>query len=369
MPRVFLHIGVPKTGTTFLQTVLWRDRDVALRQGLLLPLEGVGDHYRACLDLTARANRARAPERVPGSWARLVEAIAAHDGDALVSHEMFALATADQAAHALRDLAATGREVHVVVTVRDLARQLPSLWQETVKAARPWTMSEFLGELRDGTGSGRDPARILDYPGLVADWSQGLLPERVHLVTVPPPGAGRALLWERFCATVGLTADAFSLDVPDANDSLGAAQVEVLRRVNAELAGRVSWPMPYTTTVKRGLAHAVLAGRGGGRIAVPASELPWVSAQATASVERLAASGADVVGELAELLVPDAGPTTSDGPTQEEVTSEAIAAVAALLAAQARTDQRMAEPAQDIPAPEGSVRRTAARIARRFRHG
>ena len=74
MARCFLHIGVPKTGTTFLQGVLWQHRDLSRRHGLVLPLAGAGDHYRASLDLTARADRARSPERVAGSWRRLVDA-------------------------------------------------------------------------------------------------------------------------------------------------------------------------------------------------------------------------------------------------------------------------------------------------------
>jgi hypothetical protein len=339
--RVFLHIGVPKTGTTFLQAVLWRHRETALEQGLLLPLDGVGDHHRACLDLLGRANRAETPEDVEGAWQRVIDAVAAHPGDALVSHELFSLATAEQAARAITDLAATGHEVHIVLTVRDLARQLPSLWQETVKAARAWTLEEFLQQTRDATGAGHDLHQLQDYAGLVATWSPGVPAEHIHLVTVPPASSPRTLLWERFAAVLGLAADSFSLDVAYTNDSLGAEQVEVLRRVNAELAGRMAWPTPYTATVKRGFGRRVLAPRAGAAIAVPAADLPWVREESAKLVEALGGSGVQVAGDLDDLLVPDTSAAVEGaGLTEEQVSSEAIAAAAELLLAVAEQRER-----------------------------
>ena len=35
--RVFLHIGEPKTGTTFLQQVMWSNRAELAAQGVVLP--------------------------------------------------------------------------------------------------------------------------------------------------------------------------------------------------------------------------------------------------------------------------------------------------------------------------------------------
>ena len=35
--RVYLHVGLPKTATTYLQTILWANRDVLEEQGVRLP--------------------------------------------------------------------------------------------------------------------------------------------------------------------------------------------------------------------------------------------------------------------------------------------------------------------------------------------
>ena len=37
---VFLHIGLPKTATTYLQTILWGNGPVLAEQGMLLPGAG-----------------------------------------------------------------------------------------------------------------------------------------------------------------------------------------------------------------------------------------------------------------------------------------------------------------------------------------
>lgn len=376
--RVFLHIGGPKTGTTFLQAVLWRQADVALRQGLLLPLTKVADHYRAYLDLTGQPNWTGAPGPVDGMWARLVGEIAAHDGDALVSTEFLVHATPEHAARAIGELTALGREVHVVITARRLERFLPSQWQETIKTGRAWTFADYLRETREGTPAGLVQRRLWDYAALVDTWSQGIPAEQVHVVTVPPAAASRSLLWDRFASVVGLDPGAFSLDVPRTNDSLGAEQVEVLRGLNAALAGRLPWPGPYKVNVKRPVVRRILASRPGAPIQVPAAELPWVRTEAASLVAGLSASGVQVVGDLADLLGDDdATPEPAAAPDldPQRVGEEAVAALAELVLAHAATRQKQRAKiarlrrrlaAQRPPAP-GRVRRTARRVRRGLR--
>ena len=48
---MFLHIGEPKTGTTFLQQVMWRNRSELAAQGVVLPGHHPQDHFRASQDL------------------------------------------------------------------------------------------------------------------------------------------------------------------------------------------------------------------------------------------------------------------------------------------------------------------------------
>ena len=43
-----------------------------------------------------------------------------------------------------------------------------------------------------------------EIPDILDRWGHDLPPERVHLVTVPPPGGPKQLLWKRFSIAFGL---------------------------------------------------------------------------------------------------------------------------------------------------------------------
>ena len=45
--RVILHVGLPKTGTTYLQSIAWANKDVLREQGVLLPGFGPRQHLWA----------------------------------------------------------------------------------------------------------------------------------------------------------------------------------------------------------------------------------------------------------------------------------------------------------------------------------
>ena len=45
--RVYLHIGLPKTATTYLQRILWENQDQMRGEGLLLPGAARREHLWA----------------------------------------------------------------------------------------------------------------------------------------------------------------------------------------------------------------------------------------------------------------------------------------------------------------------------------
>jgi len=105
MPKVFLHIGEPKTGTTFLQQVMWRNRDELAAEGVVLPGHHPQDHYRASQDLRDIPKLASDPA---GSWAGEWDILARQARQAprvaVISHELFCAADAQQADRAMRSL-------------------------------------------------------------------------------------------------------------------------------------------------------------------------------------------------------------------------------------------------------------------------
>ena len=87
--RVFVHIGEPKTGTTFLQQVMWGNRGELAARGLALPGHHPQDHYRASQDLRGIEKLASDPATPwTGEWDILAtEAKASRL--AVISHELF----------------------------------------------------------------------------------------------------------------------------------------------------------------------------------------------------------------------------------------------------------------------------------------
>ena len=128
----------------------------------------------------------------------------------------------------MRDLA--GSEVHVVYSARDLARQVPPAWQESIKQGRALDVRPLPHR---ASATGRPWfARAFDLPTCSSSWGNGLPPERVHLVTVPqpaPPTADPDLLWQRFCRAFGIDPAWAPEDSDRANASLGIAETQVLR--------------------------------------------------------------------------------------------------------------------------------------------
>jgi len=344
--RVFLHVGSPKTGTTFLQQVLWSQRQRAQEQGLLLPLERFADHFLASLDVRGLADRPEHPERAVGIWQQVVEEAEAWPGTVLVSHELFAAATAEQAERAVAAFS-PDTEVHVVLTARDLVRQIPAEWQEHVKHRSTKTFGEFVDDLRADTEGKSWFWKVQDYAGVLERWSKAVPVERLHVVTVPPSGADAGLLWVRFASLLGLDPASFETTSSRSNPSLGVEQTELLRRFNAALGDRLPLPGPYPRVVKNVLAHRVLAGRPGARIVLDPEAHDFAVTRSREIADRLTGLGVTVVGSLDE-LVPRTlarGDEPAPPPSDDVLLEESLAAMAGLLEALAdrRAQQRYDE--------------------------
>jgi hypothetical protein len=335
-PRVLLHVGSPKTGTTFLQDVLWTQRGTAREQGLLLPGKRFHDHFLATLDVRGLADDPGYPAEARGTWARLVEQSLAWEGTVLLSHELFAGASAEQARVAVASLSA-GAEVHVVVTARDHVRQISAEWQEHVKHRSATSFGTFVRGVRDDTARRSWFWQVQDYAGVLERWGADLPPEQVHVVTVPPSGADPTILWDRFARLLGVDPAAFDTELERSNTSLGAEQAELLRRVNLALGDRLPLPGPYPLVVKNVLAHRILEPRAGTRLTLAVADQQYAAEAARAIADRIAAMGADVVGDLAELVpevegVPDPGADPYAVPADATLLAESVATIADLLA-------------------------------------
>ncbi len=308
--RCFLHVGSPKTGTSYLQNVLWQSRPELASQGLTLPLRRP-DHFFLTLHLRGEYSPRSDPQRAADVLERLDAALAGATGDVLITHELLSVVQQPQIDAFLERLA--GFEVHVIVTTRSLDRQLPSEWQQFVKTRHAGSYSSFLRWVRT-----KPQHRFWagqDFAAIAARWGSSLPPSRVHVVTLAPGGAPPDELLRRFCSVVGVDPATLDADVERDNASIGYEQAELLRRVNKTLGTRLrSSRTAYARTVKSWYAEELLAAQSGQRLVLPADQQAWCREVCEQQAERIAAAGYDVVGDVRDLLpvFPDAASGTPD---------------------------------------------------------
>jgi hypothetical protein len=357
---VYLHVGAPKTGTTYLQDRLARNAAVLAEHGVHFPGGPLGldpghTHFRAALDLLG-ADWGGPSGHAEGHWDSLVRKVRRSAGTVVVSHEILSAAPRDRIDRAMADLA--DEEVHVVLSSRDIARQLPAYWQESIKQGRRWTFAKFLDTAR------QDPDiwfwRSQSLPQVLSRWSAGLPPERVHLVTVPQPGGTRELLWRRFCQAFGIDPDWTPKESERFNPSMGIAETALIRRLNRRLGKNGISEHHHTTLVKEILVHRNLANREGGKATLPPRLYPWASEVAESWIDWAEGSGIDIIGDVADLRpVPPPADTTwlnPDKPPQGDMLAAALDALVA-----------MTEEAASRPDPNDQLSARMSRAARRFR--
>lgn len=323
--RVFLHVGPPKTGTSFLQAAWWEHRHQMAEQGVLYPGKHPVEHFRAAAVLVDKKKITRRMSR-PGlrAWDRLTDEVGAWGGDALLSSEHFAGASEESAERGVRRLGEVADEVHVVVTARDLARQVSAAWQQSVKQGKDHTFAQYWHELAANPRHGF--WKMQDLPEVLGRWGRGLPAERLHLVVHGRPGSPRNLLWDRVSGLLGVDPSILT-PVSRANESLGITHVELLRRVHGALdteGGAVELGRLSKSYLTRQIL--VPAGRSDSFV-LPADAHAWAVERGTAMVQQLRDRGHDVIGDLDD-LVPDAEPPT--GRTPDQVSEAEVADLASL---------------------------------------
>jgi hypothetical protein len=380
-PRIFLHIGEPKTGTTSLQQIMWRNRSELAARGVVLPGHHPQDHFRASQDLRGIAKLASDPA---GSWTGEWEILARQAQQApkvaVISHELFSAADAEQADRAVRSL--LPGEVHVVLTVRDMGTLLPAEWQETVKHRNTRGWEDWLEDVIDRESVSADRRqwwfwRVHDTLAILDIWSRLVPAERVHVIMTPPHGSDPALLWQRFASLLDI--DPASVDPTRArpNASLGMPEIEFLRRLNQALPQDVpDWF--YMWNVKEAVAHQALAARPRhARLVLPADREAWAKEQAEILVAGLGGSGYDLIGDLDELVprpVTDIRPPADISPPAqtlaspagqpaEQVLDAAVEAAAALVVNQYHKAYPAARPQRGHGGQRGLVSRVESTVA------
>ena len=359
--KVFLHVGLPKTGTTYLQSIVWANKTVLREQGVLLPGFGPRQHlWASCVVREEQRLERRHPD-AHLAWEQLTDDARNWTGTALISHEFFAGASEAQVRTALKDL--DDAEVHVVVTAREILGLVTARWQEWVKNGATGPIDSY------PTGEGGNPADewgwdTNDLADVLRRWGSTLPPERVHLhhAARPRRAAGRALAPVRRAARRS-TRTRCDTTVSRPNESLGVVEVELLRRINPHLT-EFTTPTDKGVWIRGYLAQEKLVPRDGERFWPSAERVATLRARGDAGLAEIRAAGYDVVGDLESLRTPLVLPQRRhpSSVTEGELVEAAAGTIADMLVDVRRQRRRLKAPPH--VEPPGPLRRLRNAVRR-----
>ena len=330
MTDVYLHVGLAKTGTTTIQAALEASAGRLAAEGVLFPGANHRAQRLAAYDLLGQRVGGEERGQVAGALRRLLAEVTAHDGPpVVVSEEELSLARPREVRRLVRRL--DGHRVFVVVGVRDIARTAVSAWQQTVVNGGTVSWQDFIGSVRGEVDAPpsegisfwwrHDVCRVIDT------WASAVPADRIRLVTVPPPGAGPGTLLERFGEAACLPEGWCGSHQAARNASLGAAELEVVRRLNESVTGRLNTSQ-HRFVVEAGI-RTRLVGTAGRSLRLPAEHWTWARAHGEALVVELEQRGLAVHGDLADLL-PDR-PSAPAADLDEVTDGELLTAMQAAL--------------------------------------
>ena len=357
---LLLHVGPHKTGTTTLQVMLATARPQLAAHGVVYPGRE-RHHSRAALALSGGKAEPGEPPAGPEHWKRLLDDVQlAGERRVVVSSEYFCDLDDAQARQVVDAL---GRErLHVLVTLRPLSAILPSAWQQYVRNKLRSSYPAWLtATLRKPESQQLTPSfwRRHHHDVLVERWARLLGPQNVTVLVLDP--ADRDLLPRSVEEMLGLPAGTLDRSLGSSNRSLTAGEIELVRQLNLELKRR-EWPdLFHRSFVRRGFVMHFTNARtplpDEPRIVTPRWALEAAAGIGAKAAERIAATGARVIGDLrllgeapAETAPPD-GRSAADQAVEAAVrsgavvpTDVAVQAVVGTITASVGTDERKRVP-------------------------
>ncbi|WP_329339305.1 hypothetical protein OG866_29350 [Streptomyces sp. NBC_00663] len=326
-----LHIGPHKTGTTSIQGALFAAKDRLGEHGVLWPAT-TRHPMEAVLAACARPGMMGDAGPSEKQWTQLVDRVdgAGPHTTSVISSEFFADAPDDATiARIVEQLG--GDPVHVLVTLRPLARIMPSQWQQYVQNGLRMGYEEWLEHmLRKAPYEKPNPSfwHRHRHDRLIERWVRAVGAERVTVVVVDD--RARDGLMRTFERLLGLPKGLLQ-EVPDtANRSLTLAETEMLRNLNKEFRGNGLPDELYSRLVRHGavmhMKNACSPTPHDVRISTPQWAVEAAAEIGAEMAQRIGATGVRVLGDPALLsAVPKPGTETLAEPRiAPEVAAQAL---------------------------------------------
>lgn len=230
--KLILHIGLMKTGTTYIQNILSENRKLMKKNGWIYPGDLLNQQHAFYNILKSEipwiqknysANQVRGDE--------LIKLINNPSENIIVSSEALS-SVSPNGVNMLFDIIENRfklENVHLIVTARSISKLIPSFWQQALKTGTTENLQEYTERF---ISSYWDPNtanhKIHNIHYCLSTWNKYVNPKNMHLVIVPNKDDTEETLWETFSKP--LTTIGFKPFVPSItkqkNDNVSFSMLE-----------------------------------------------------------------------------------------------------------------------------------------------
>ena len=287
-----------------LQDALHRNRDVLMQMGIRYAGSGT-QSAAAAMAATRRRDRTTGRQVPASAWKQLLKEIEnSIEPTVVVSSEWFAAATPAQIRMISQEL--PGAEYQIVVVLRSLDRVLPSRWRQNVVEGATYSFTEWL-ELIFSPSTNPYSTRFWHqhrHDELVQRWGEVFGQRAITAICVDDADPDRLL--RHMESLIGAQEGALGSSRHVRNMSLDGVTVEGIRRFNLLAEEHGVPPELRYLTVTRGVVPQIEQGvqsDGSSTGRVPAQYADRCVAESTRIVKELRSSGANILGNLDELIV------------------------------------------------------------------
>lgn len=248
MPRLIIHAGFPKSGTTALQASFKENVELLKLFGILYPDTRIDAHHSAAAALVGRSVGWGAKPKDLSIWEDFVRSVRNSELETVfVSSEFFTAANSSQITRIKRDF--FNFEIKVIFTLRPLARVIPSIYQQSLKKGSTltypeWISSRFLNDL----GELRKSPRLINHSKVIKNWVSIFGADNVTLLLGDTDNP--ELLYDFFSDILQIE-QLKPIENRGLNRSLTVNESELLRRVNEVVKGKWTW-FEYNKVIRQG---------------------------------------------------------------------------------------------------------------------
>lgn len=287
-PPLVLHIGLPKTGTTYLQRTFHRALAELPEAPLEYPEAGFYNHQVALYEPLGEHLPWKPRAGAPALWEGLSRRLGTPGARRmLLSAE--ALAGLDPAGVARLRALLGGRPVErIVITTRALAKLLPSHWQQNMKQGGRGTLETYADRILGAIAAGRSPAQMFCVAHTVRLWRAEFPEAPVSVLVMDGVQEQNLLAFADLCG-LGAAYDAALLrSVPTASEQNLSFSMDECRQL-IEINEAIARGQLDVAARKQAIEGFFQAREGGGDYRKP--ELDAARTQAAQAVDRDSRAG------------------------------------------------------------------------------